>query len=70
MKGKCSVTYWLVHCSTPTLEIFHVVGNYFVSHDVSWKDTADVGYEFKEEVFTCLDKMVVFLSLASSPERS
>ena len=64
------MTYWLVHCSTPTLEIFHVVGNYFVSHDVSWKDTADVGYEFKEEVFTCLDKMVVFLSLASSPERS
>lgn len=52
------------------LGIFHVVGNYFVSHDVSWKDIASTGYEFKEEVFTYLDKMVVFLSVASSPEHS
>lgn len=64
------MTYWLVPCSTPMLGIFHVVGNYFVSHDVSWKDIASTGYEFKEEVFTYLDKMVVFLSVASSPEHS
>ena len=51
-------------------DFFHVVDNYFVNHDVGWKDTASTSYEFKEEVLTYLDKMLVSLSLASSPEHS
>lgn len=68
-KGKCSVTYGLVYCSAPMLqEIFHAVCNYFVSHDVGWKDTASTSNAINDEVFTYLDKMVVPLPIVSAPE--
>lgn len=69
MKGKRSVTYWLVHCSTPMLqELFHAVCNYFVSHDVGWKDTDNTSTAISDDVFTSLDKMLVPLPIISAPE--
>lgn len=69
MKGKRSVTYWLVHCSTPMLqELFHAVCNYFVSHDVGWKDIDNTSTAISDDVFTSLDKMLVPLPIISAPE--
>lgn len=65
-KEKSSLTYCLVHCSNLMLEeIFQVVGNYSVSHDVGWKDTDSTSNIFNEEEFTYLDEILVPLPLLS-----